>query len=1068
MSEYRLAISARAILASAGSGKTFQLSNEYLRLLVRGVPVERVLATTFTRKAAGEILERVLGRLADAAQSEAAARALGEYVGDTRLSASQCEDVLATFVRTLHRARIGTIDAFFAGLASVFAMDMDLPLGWAVASDDEQRALELHAVEAAIEQADTGEMVQLLRSLHQGGYPSQVGDAVLRVVRQAHGVARKSSPQAWRMVPASTRPDPSLSTDMPELMRQLSRMAAIPEGGAKVNGHLANARDSFVCAATDGDYAKAAASLLARAAALPGGAYRGAVLPTPMAEAIVRIARWCAALALLEVREANIAMRALADRYALALARLKGERGRLEFDDVPRELLRANATGHLDDLYYRLDSRLDHVLLDEFQDTSIEQFTLLRPLIDEILSGGEGASDHREATAHIGRSVFLVGDVKQSMYAWRNAEPELFGGVLRQWPQLQRDNLHQSRRSSQIVLDAVNAVFSNLAANEAFAKPGDRASAGAWSAEFVPHTAAKDLPGGVRLHIAPEPGESESGALVRMRAAADRIRALSASAPRATIGVLLPARKHIARLIYELKERGVPASEEGGNPLTDSPAVAAVLSALQIVDHPDDRAARFHVSTTPLGDYFELREWRSDRRAIEFSARTRRALGERGLASVLRGWRGSLAARCTARDMDRLAQLVELGEEHEPAGATRLREFIELVSARRVESAGIERVRVMTIHKSKGLEFDAVVLPELDVAMLRHDGLVTRRASVFGPIEAVSRFPSESVRALSPELDSMHDETRSRDLRERLCVLYVAMTRARHALEMFVDAKGGRQSPSYSQIVRGALGIARDAGGGHVAYMRGGDNWTDGFKDFADVPLPSVPIRIRARVSEVIPTRRLPVLAPSALHSSVSHGPSDASANLSSSDVCSTRLGTLLHAALERIEWMEDSMPPIHQLLSSLEFTNDTESRTVALVLGTALSRASSRGVLSRVRYAEWRADRLLVFREARLGARVTGCSTGRESLLVGFADRIVVGLREGRALAAEVIDYKSDLIDPSEAHERRVAYEPQVNAYREIVSKQFGLPLNRVRGTLFFLRPGEVCSWAGEPDVRP
>src|SRR6185312_11146571 len=74
------------------------------------------------------------------------------------------------------------------------------------------------------------------------------------------------------------------------------------------------------------------------------------------------------------------------------------------------------------------------------------------------------------------------------------------------------------------------------------------------------------------------------------------------AAPRASIGVLVRTNTAVARLIYELKIRGVPASEEGGNPLVDSPAVELILSLLKIGDHPGDSVARFHVAKSPLGE----------------------------------------------------------------------------------------------------------------------------------------------------------------------------------------------------------------------------------------------------------------------------------------------------------------------------------------------------------------------------------------------------------------------------------------------------------------------------------
>lgn len=1057
------ALSARAILASAGSGKTFQLSSEYVRLLVRGAPVERVLATTFTRKAAGEIFDRVLGRLAEAAASDVKAHELGAFIGEHSLTSARCLDVLASFVLSLHRARIGTIDAFFARLASAFAMDIDAPLGWTIASEDVRRVLHQRSVEATVERTSAEEMTQLLRSLQHGGFPSKVAAEIEKEVRRAHDLALKTTPESWSVVPKvveeAARPPIEFHRDL-EL---LSAQPAIPDGKSDEHGHLRTGRDNLVRDARAGLYARVACSLLARAAFQPGGTYRGCRLAPTMAERIRRIAEWCASNALKEVRESNKALRSLADRYGESLQTLKHELGLLEFEDVPRMLLRANAVGDLSELYYRLDSRLDHILLDEFQDTSIEQFELLRPMLEEILSGGEGVIDRSEVTARAGRSVFLVGDIKQSMYAWRDAEPELFAGVLEQWPQLHQEELHKSHRSSQVVLDAVNAVFGDLGSNQAFSSASDRETARRWSSEFVPHVAAKNLPGQVRVHVASEPGEGAEGARHRLRAAADRIVEISKTAPRASVGVLMPTRRHIAKIMHELKLRGLNASEEGGNPLTDSAAVAAVLSALQMIDHPGDTAARFHVATTPAGDYLGVRDWRSEKMACEFSARARRLIGDRGLAHVLRMWRAGVASRSSRRDVDRLAQLVQLAEQHDVSGTTRQRDFIELVRARRVESPLAERVRVMTIHKSKGLEFDAVVLPDLDVDMLRSGGLVLRRKGVFSPIDAVSRYPNEDLRTICPDLDEMYAATRERDLRERICVLYVAMTRARHSLDMFIDVPRGRNSLRYSQIVRGALRVANEAPEGTTAFERGDHEWTKSFRAATDRTRGFSPIRIQQPLPRTTPTRRLVFVSPSSLHAFARETPVARSEVSRSIDGRAARLGTLMHTALERIEWLDHSTPRVEELISSLNCVDDIEARAVHDVLSAAMTHAAATGVLSPDRYAAWGAERVVAHCEVPMAARVPSTTTGRDSLVLGTVDRLVVGFRDGRAIAAEVVDYKSDTIDWADVVERTRTYAPQVDAYRAVVAAQFGVDLSRVRGTLFFVRTGRLMSWPSD-----
>ena len=117
------------IRASAGSGKTFQLTNRYLRRLMEQTPADEILAATFTRKAAGEILERVLLRLAKAARCDADGVELAKAIGAGEFTSSDFRTVLADLLSDLHRLRVGTLDSFFARLATNFTLELGLPPG---------------------------------------------------------------------------------------------------------------------------------------------------------------------------------------------------------------------------------------------------------------------------------------------------------------------------------------------------------------------------------------------------------------------------------------------------------------------------------------------------------------------------------------------------------------------------------------------------------------------------------------------------------------------------------------------------------------------------------------------------------------------------------------------------------------------------------------------------------------------------------------------------------------------------------------------------------------------------
>jgi ATP-dependent exoDNAse (exonuclease V) beta subunit len=195
------------------------------------------------------------------------------------------------------------------------------------------------------------------------------------------------------------------------------------------------------------------------------------------------------------------------DRYEQRYERQVRAQGHLSFADIPR-LIRQRAEDEStrwpqEDVWFRLDGRFDHWMLDEFQDTSFSQWRVTQRLVDEVIQDQEGD-----------RSFFAVGDIKQSIYVWRQAEPGLFNDLKRLRPVqkgqpggIHVSTLAKSYRSAQPVLEAVNAVFEDTAALESLL-PGATKE---W--EFTAHEAANtQLTGAVQFYstkAAEKPERSE-------------------------------------------------------------------------------------------------------------------------------------------------------------------------------------------------------------------------------------------------------------------------------------------------------------------------------------------------------------------------------------------------------------------------------------------------------------------------------------------------------------------------------------------------------------------------------
>ena len=209
------------IHASAGTGKTWRLSGRFLELLFAGVEPRRILATTFTRKAAGEIQDRVLERLARACTEPKARAELAEQIGRP-LSAADARALLARLTRRLDQMRVRTLDAFFVHLAKLFALELGLPSDWSIVEEAEDRFLQREAVARTLERSDRLELVALLRGLQQADASRSVERVLLAEVDSARNAYLESHPEAWRRV------QPGSGVNEMELEAALERLLALP------------------------------------------------------------------------------------------------------------------------------------------------------------------------------------------------------------------------------------------------------------------------------------------------------------------------------------------------------------------------------------------------------------------------------------------------------------------------------------------------------------------------------------------------------------------------------------------------------------------------------------------------------------------------------------------------------------------------------------------------------------------------------------------------------------------------------------------------------------------------
>ena len=564
-------------------------------------------------------------------------------------------------------------------------------------------------------------------------------------------------------------------------------------------------------------------------------------LPEPLPTLYERLRPLLADIVSSRLGESTEATRRLMDAFVQEYEGAKRRARAFRFEDVPRTLAAGCEAFTLEDLALRLDGRLDHLLFDEFQDTSLAQWRVLSPLVAEIRAQGDGT-----------RTLLVVGDRKQAIYGFRGGVAAIFDTLHDPASPLETVELDRSYRSSPVVIESVNLLFQSLESNAAVAE--QRAAARDFASDFRPHEAVRTaLPGHVRLIVAPAVAEPREGALAALRAGAVIAAELSAELGPSgrTVGILVRTNKAVQRIMHELRKRGVEASEEGGNPLDSAPVVSAVLALLTLADHPSDGVARFHVGTSPLGAVLGL-SWDSPRDVVGRLTRgLRRALLADGYGQTLARLVERLLPVVTAHEEERLSALVDVAYAYEPFATLRPRDFVAHVRMRKVEDPRAAAVRVMTIHQSKGLEFDAVVLPELEgrlVPVNRSPALV-QRASPLAPIDRVARSLVKAEVALLPALGAMVAEAAQAEMAQSLALLYVATTRAVSSL-CFVVAPSlptasrkpdGPAIKTFASLVRHGLAPGREAAPGEILYEAGRADWATATAERReDEPSPSM------------------------------------------------------------------------------------------------------------------------------------------------------------------------------------------------------------------------------------
>ena len=829
------------VSANAGTGKTKLLTDRVLRLLLSGAPADAILCVTYTRAAAAEMRNRIFKRLADWAIIPA--KALGEDLENMGIHTPsqdmrrRARSLFAEILDNDDGPRVETVHSFCQSILRRFPIEAGVAPHVQLADDDEQSRLKAMA-RANILNHPSPELAASVLLIAEAVSEGRADEIVNDFINRAVGL---DSPDCLARIESHFRDDlgvVSADTERDMLMARLDliqveklRAVSVALQTSKSKIQIDRGAKMAVWLAQTGEGRIEKLSFLADAlfsAGKPRKQLSNADIreTSPQIDAIQKQAIETIK-PLLPDRAAQICRDRTMALYRFGMAfnqeysRLKIQRGLLDYNDLitrTNNLLAASEAAQW--VAWKLDNGIQHLLIDEAQDTSPAQWKLLRRLVDEFFDG-EGASPHRASTAtSLPRTMFAVGDFKQSIYSFQGADPlvmnqnrsELSGRAKAIQADFRDVPLSVSFRSASPILDLVNKTIPDLGGIDDFTTHEMARSGAGGFVELWPVVKGNDDFGAEMLAATQLARRVKSWIGKRHLPSGDLVGA-------GDILILLRKRGRFFELLLSaLQIANVQVAGADRMQLAEQIEIQDLLALGDVMHLADDDLQLAAVLKSPLFGMSEdqLYDLAYNRGKASLMSRLMAHRGADGalgkMADQLARWQSRaeyesvfgffsfvLVDGGRQKFRDRLGRAVDesldhflnLAQNFALGGGVSLLEFLTAIRSsggevkRDMDASGTDEVRIMTIHGAKGLEAPIVILPDM---------LASR-----GKSEPVLPAADGSVHYWLPPSDlarpAFVDEARqaATTLRteEDNRLLYVAMTRARDGLVI-----GGWEKPN--------------------------------------------------------------------------------------------------------------------------------------------------------------------------------------------------------------------------------------------------------------------------------
>ncbi|GAA8246536.1 RecB-like helicase [Helicobacter pylori] len=651
-----------ALKASAGSGKTFALSVRFLALLFKGANPSEILTLTFTKKATAEMKERILDylkilqkeNLEDEKEKEKSQNILKELEEKYRLNPSFVQNSAPKIYQRFLNAeiRISTIDAFFQSILRKFCWFVGLSANFDVNEDTEVHQQQLN--ESFLSALNGGQLEELSVFIAQClSYDSYISDSILERLRFLKNKLYLFD---------SNKKEPAFDEEsFLEKLRSLNQQIQSIETASD------KAKTAIKCDDFRG-FLNSSLTWLKKKSEYRDFKKLKNEIPTLESE--------CEEIEndLKRYYEAKeIALFKKFPKFIRLYDKATSKIQALDFDAI-KDKVHALLNGYeelpAEFFYFRLDSKIAHILIDEFQDTSLNDYKILAPFIDEIKAGIGQAKWHR--------SVFFVGDVKQSIYAFRGSFSSLFESVAKDF---YHDNLQFNHRSSPLIINYVNTIFKKAYQN----------SSTAYLEQKYPKTSQNKhvTDGYVKVSLVADDRE-----LLLDQILQEAQNLLEHRIDPKDITILCATNKDALEIKNYLQERlsAIHPSTESSARLSQFVESKIIKNALEYALAEEPYKPFYKHSVLKLAGYLH-----DDAIALAgFNPKKESVAGFVWKVMELFELYGEPAQSC-----------LELAVGCEDADG-----FLEKLEAKKIASFNLKGAQIMTIHKSKGMQFPYVIVCE--------------------------------------------------------------------------------------------------------------------------------------------------------------------------------------------------------------------------------------------------------------------------------------------------------------------------------------------------------------------